>query len=59
MKIYKTNVEDLKEVEFCVFCDDVCKIKRMILEEKVKRYNKKLLDFNFSEYLLYEKLLRQ
>ena len=59
MKIYKTNVEGLKEVEFCVFCDDVCKKKRRILEEKVKRYNKKLLDINFSKYLLYEKMLRQ
>jgi hypothetical protein len=59
MKIYKTNVKGLKEVEFSVFCDDICKKKRRILEEKVKRYNKKLLDISFSEYLLYEKMLRQ
>jgi hypothetical protein len=58
MKIYKTNVEGLKEVEYCVFCES-CEKKRMILEDKVKKYNKKLLDINFSKYLLYEKLLRQ
>ena len=40
MKIYKTNVEGLKEVEFCVFCDDICKKKRRILEEKVKNITK-------------------
>ena len=59
MKIYKTNVEGLKEVVYCVFCDNACEKKRKILEERVKRYNKKLLDIHFSEYLLYEKLLRQ
>ena len=58
MKIYKTNVEGLKEVEYCVFCDS-CEKKRKILEDKVKKYNKKLLDINFSKYLLYEKLLKQ
>ena len=59
MKIYETNVEGLKEVEYCVFCDNSCEKKRMILEEKVKRYHKKLLDINFSRYLLYEKMLKQ
>jgi hypothetical protein len=59
MKIYKTNVEGLKEVKYCVFCNNACEKKRRILEEKVKRYNKKLLDISFSEYSLYEKLLRQ
>ena len=59
MKIYKTNVEGLKEIEYCVFCNDGCKKKRKILEDKVKRYNKKLLDINFSKYLLYQRLLKQ
>ena len=59
MRIYKTNVEGLKEIKYCVFCNDGCKKKRKILEEKVKLYNKKLLDINFSEYLLYEKILQQ
>jgi hypothetical protein len=59
MKIYKTNVEGLKEVKYCVFCDNTCEKKRMILEDKVKRYNKKLLDIDFSKYLQYEKMLRQ
>ena len=36
MRIYKTNVEGLKEVEYCVFCNDGCKKKRKILEDKVK-----------------------
>ena len=59
MKIYKTNVEGLKEVKFCVFCDDICKKKRMLLEEKLKKYDKKMLDINFSKYLLYQRLLKQ
>jgi len=59
MKIYKTNVEGLKEVEYCVFCDNTCEKKRMILEDKVKRYNKKLLDIYFSKYSRYKKMLRQ
>ena len=59
MKIYKTNVEGLKEVEYCVFCDNSCEKKMMIIEGKVKRYNKKLLDINFSRYLLYQNMLRQ
>ena len=59
MKIYKTNIEGLKEVEYCVFCDNTCEKKRMTLGDKVKRYNKKLLDIDFSKYLLYEKMLRQ
>ena len=59
MKIYKTNVKGLKEVVYCVFCDNSCEKKKRILEDKVKRYNKKLLDIDFSKYLQYEKMLRQ
>ena len=36
MEIYKTNVEGLKQVEFCVFCDNSCEKSERFWKTKLR-----------------------